>query len=203
MHFTIWYDIIWYLCTTDCPLNSDDYLTAHLRAPICPRPACSNVVSFPHLRSLSSSVSSHLVGQPCSLLCRVCFPYCSFSISHLFLLSVCFSFFLLYPEFFTNFFIFLAFLSSCFSIYTSLPAPATVFPNHFTPLQHRVTLFPPPSELNFIFWLVVLVFYSFSFGCYFPLFHTLVFLLSPGPALGCVLRSSTKLKLFYCPTVFV
>jgi hypothetical protein len=39
---------------------------------------------------------------------------------------------------------------------------------------------------------------SFSCGCC-SLFHTLAFVLSPGPAPGCLPRSSTKLRLFYCP----
>jgi hypothetical protein len=43
-------------------------------------------------------------------------------------------------------------------------------------VQHRVTLFPPPSEFNFIFWFIVLFFYYVSFVCYFPLSipHTFV-----------------------------
>jgi hypothetical protein len=78
-----------------------------------------------------------------------------------------------------------------------------VFTSHVTSVQHRVTLFPPPSAFNFIFYFIVLVFYSLSFGCYFPLFQTLVFLLSPGPELGCLPRISTRVRLFYCLTVLL
>ena len=54
--------------------------------------------------------------------------------------------------------------------------------------------FPLPTKFNFIFWFIVLVFCSFSFGCYFPPFHTLVFLLSPCPAAACLPHSTTKLR---------
>ena len=61
--------------------------------------------------------------------------------------------------------------------------------------------FPPPSYFIFIYWFNAPVFKSSSFGCSCPLFHTLVFILSPNPALGCLPWSSTKLRLFSHPVV--
>jgi hypothetical protein len=55
----------------------------------------------------------------------------------------------------------------------------------------------PPTQF------IVLFCYSSSFRCFFPPFHTLVLFPSAQPTLGCLPRSSSKLRLSYLSTLFV
>jgi hypothetical protein len=74
------------------------------------------------------------------------------------------------------------------------------FANRFISVWYWVTKIPPPSYFIFIHWFIVLVSQSPScFGCYSPLFHTLVFILSPSPAPVCLQQRSTNIFLpSYC-----
>ena len=79
-----------------------------------------------------------------------------------------------------------------------LSVPFLCEPLHFSVVLRHYNL--PSPYFIFIHWSIVLVSHSLScFGCTCPLFHTLAFVLSPGPALVCLQRRSTKIFLpSYC-----
>jgi hypothetical protein len=152
----------------------------------------------PTRRSLSSCI-----GELSLLLSRACFPDFSFPISIVFFLSICFS-----P--FSPFFFNCSPISSSPSFFfvssSELPILVSDLSSQAASLlcSTEIRHFPPPSYFIFIYWLIVLVLYHpSSSGFYCPLFPILIYLMSPGPALGSLLRSSHELRLFYRPIVFV
>ena len=83
--------------------------------------------------------------------------------------------------------------------YFSLSAPP-ILPSTCRRESLHLGLVSSYCNFIFIYWFTVLVFLSpSSFGCYCPLFYTLAFIFSPGPAAVCLPRSSTKLRLFSRP----
>jgi hypothetical protein len=100
------------------------------------------------------------------------------------------------------------FVSCCFTeiFLIALPVPSVTF--LCEPLFRcgsAVLQFPPPSNFTCIYWFIVLVsWYPSCFGYDCPLFHTLMFVLSPGPAPVCLKWRSTKIfPPLYCFFVFI
>jgi len=145
---------------------------ALLLAPVSLRPASYNGVFISHLRSLSPPPPP----PPPSFFApgSVSFPHFYPESAFLIVPSPFYVYF--YFRFVSPFFLFsfnslLISPSSSFFFLPCFPCRLPclrlppVFTSQFTSVQHRVPLFSPPSEFNFIFCFIVLVFYSFSFGC--------------------------------------